>query len=248
MRLQQFIASCGLASRRGAEALIVEGRVTVNDETAQIGDRIDPLTDVVRVDGRILESEAKVYILLNKPRGLVTTARDTHGRGTVLDGLGALKTRVFPVGRLDLDVDGALLLTNDGDLAYTLTHPRFEVTKTYHAWVRGNVSLETASRLARGVLLEDGMTAPGRVRILARARTQTQIELEIHEGRNREVKRMCKLVGHPVKQLTRIAFAGLSVGSLPPGAWRVLTRKEIEALRAYAQPIDTGKPPRNSRG
>jgi pseudouridine synthase len=244
MRLQQFIASCGLASRRAAETLIAEGRVTVNGETSQIGDRIDPLTDVVRVDGRILESESKIYILLNKPRGLVTTVRDTHGRGTVMDCLGALKTRVFPVGRLDLDVDGALLLTNDGDLAYTLTHPRYEVTKTYHAWVRGNMTLETASRLARGVQLEDGMTAPGRVRILVRARNQTQIELEIHEGRNREVKRMCKQVGHPVKQLTRTAFAGLSTKSLPPGAWRVLTTKEIEALRACAQSIATAKPRR----
>lgn len=244
MRLQQFIASCGLASRRAAETLIAGGRVAVNGKTAQIGDRIDPLTDVVRVDGRILESEAKVYILLNKPRGLVTTVRDTHGRGTVMDCLGALNTRVFPVGRLDLDVDGALLLTNDGDLAYTLTHPRFEVAKTYHAWVRGNMTLETASKLARGVQLEDGMTAPGRVRILARARNQTQIELGIHEGRNREVKRMCKQVGHPVKHLTRTAFAGLSVESLPPGAWRVLTTTEIEALRVCAQSIETAKPPR----
>ncbi|MCL4694370.1 MAG: pseudouridine synthase, partial [Candidatus Hydrogenedentes bacterium] len=155
--------------------------------------------------------------------------------------------RVFPVGRLDLDVDGALLLTNDGDLAYALTHPRFEVKKTYHAWVRGEMSLDTAARLARGVQLDDGITAPARVKILSRVRGRTRIELVIHEGRNREVKRMCKAVGHPVRELTRVAFAGLSVEGLSPGTWRHLTRGEVEGLRAMVQPRDPSAAPRKHR-
>jgi len=234
MRLQQFIASCGRASRRGAEDLIAAGRVAVNGQTAQLGRRIDPRTDCVSVDGQVLEPERKIYILLNKPRGLVTTVRDTHGRGTVLDGLETLDERVFPVGRLDRDVEGVLFLTNDGDLAFRLTHPRFEVAKTYHAWVQGSMSLETAARLARGVQLEDGMTAPGRVRVLTRAKGQTQIELTIHEGRNREVKRMCSRVGHPVTRLTRVAFAGLTLGDLRTGEWRMLTSGEIASLKKCA--------------
>lgn len=244
MRLQHFIASCGVASRRAAESLIAAGRVTVNGETAQIGATVDPGVDSVHVDGRLLTSEQKVYLLLNKPRGVVTTVKDTHGRVTVLDCFDDLDARVFPVGRLDLDVDGALLLTNDGDLAYALTHPRFEVKKTYHAWVRGEVSLETAARLARGVQLDDGMTAPARVKILSRARGRTRIELVIHEGRNREVKRMCKAVGHPVRELTRVAFAGLSVEGLSPGSWRHLTIGEVEDLRAMVQPRDPSIAPR----
>ncbi len=231
MRLQQFIATCGLASRRRAEELIVEGRVTVNGVIAQLGAQVDPLTDKIAVDGRTLEPETSVYILLNKPRGVVTTVRDTHGRGTVMDCLAALDARVFPVGRFDRDVDGALLLTNDGELAFRLTHPRFEVTKTYRVWVTGDMSVETAARLARGVMLDDGLTARCQVKILSRMRGRTQIELVLHEGRNREVKRMCNAVNHPVKQLSRIAFAGLTVRNLSAGEWRQLDSEEVASLR-----------------
>lgn len=247
MRLQQFIASCGVASRRGAEALIVAGRVTVNHQTAQIGTTVDPAVDSVCIDGRPLSTEKKVYVLLNKPRGVVTTAKDTHGRDTVLKCLQEVGPRVFPVGRLDLDVDGALLLTNDGDLAYALTHPRFEIPKTYHVWVRGEMALETAMRLARGVRLDDGMTAPARVKILTRAPGRTRIELVLHEGRNREVKRMCKAVGHPVRDLTRVSFAGLSIDSLKPGAWRHLTEQEVQSLQALNRSPDQVSPPRKPR-
>lgn len=230
MRLQQFIAACGLASRRAAERLIADGRVTVNGQRAELGAQVDPAADHVAVDGQPLQPDQKIHILLNKPRGVITSAKDTRGRDTVMDCLSGLDARVFPVGRLDLDVEGTLLLTNDGDLAYRLTHPKYEIAKVYRVKVRGAMSGETADRLEKGVPLEDGMTAPCTVRIISSGPRTSEIELTLHEGRKREVKRMCAHVGHPVRELRRIAFGAVKLGTLKPGQWRKLSTAEVHAL------------------
>ncbi|MBI4558028.1 MAG: rRNA pseudouridine synthase [Candidatus Hydrogenedentes bacterium] len=231
IRLQKFLAECGLASRRTAEQLVASGRVTVNGKTAQLGDSIDPTSDQVLFDGKPVSSEKKVYILLNKPPGVISSVRDTHHRKTVLDCLTGVHARVFPVGRLDLDVEGALLLTNDGELAYRLTHPRYQVDKVYLARVKGAMSPETAMRLEKGVVLEDGATAPAKARILNRGARDTLIQLTLREGRKREVKRMCESVGHPVWELRRVAIANVRVKGLKPGEWRRLSDSEVLKLR-----------------
>lgn len=236
LRLQKYLADCGVASRRACEKLIEAGRVTVNGRIARLGEKADPARDAVLLDGRpIREETEKVYILLNKPRGTVTTARDTHGRSTVLDCLDGLRTRVFPVGRLDMDVEGVLFLTNDGELAHRLTHPSYEVEKVYQAWVRGQVSEETLRRFQQGITLEDGLTAPARAEILRTRPNATLLQLTLHEGKKREVKRMCEAVGHPVESLRRIAFGNLRSGGLRPGEWRCLTPQELAALRREAR-------------
>ncbi|HOC72379.1 MAG TPA: pseudouridine synthase, partial [Candidatus Hydrogenedentes bacterium] len=195
VRLQKFLAECGVASRRASEGLIEAGRVAVNGVTARVGQTVTPGVDRVTLDGAAVgETEEKVYLLLNKPLNCVTTARDTHGRRTVLECVRGLTSRVFPVGRLDFDVEGALLLTNDGELAFRLTHPRFEVEKVYLAWVLGAVTPEAARRLEAGVRLEDGMTSPAKVAVLNGGPKTSLIRLTIHEGRKHEVKRMCAAV------------------------------------------------------
>jgi len=234
IRLQKYLAECGIASRRGAEAMIAEGRVMINGEIARLGQTIDPERDRIQVDGHGIAQDNKVYIVLNKLAGTVTTASDTHGRRTVLDCVHGVKARVFPVGRLDMDVEGVLLLTNDGDLAHRLIHPSFEVEKIYQAWVYGHVTPEAIARLEQGVLLDDGMTAPAKASILKKGQNSTLIQLEIHEGRKREVKRMCAAVGHPVRVLQRVAFGDLRATGLRPGEWRYLTEAEVQALRFRA--------------
>ncbi|MDZ4859291.1 MAG: pseudouridine synthase [Candidatus Hydrogenedentes bacterium] len=230
MRLQQFMAASGVASRRASEAIITAGRVTVNGIVATLGQSVNPETDQVCVDGKPLATDTKVYVLLNKPRGVVTTAKDTHNRRTVLDCVSTLRSRVFPVGRLDFDVEGALLLTNDGELAYRLTHPKYQIEKVYLAWVQGRMTTDTAIRLEKGVELEDGMTAPAKVQILSLGENSTLVQLVLIEGRNREVKRMCMHVGHPVNELQRIAIGGVKVKGLQPGAWRLLAPSEVGRL------------------
>jgi len=231
MRLQRYLAQCGVASRRGAEQLISAQRVLVNGQPAKIGDTIDELTDEVSLDGRVVRPERNAYVVLNKPRGVVTTARDTHSRKTVLDCLGDVGARLFPVGRLDLDVEGVLLFTNDGELAHRLMHPRYEVEKVYLVWVQGRVRPETAMRMEKGVVLDDGPTAPAKAVVLQIGARSTLLRLTLREGRNREVKRMCAKVGHRVRELQRISFAGIRVKGLKPGEWRYLTEQEIAALR-----------------
>ena len=225
VRLNRFLAAAGLGSRRGVEALIHEGRVTVNGSVATIGQSVDDGDDV-RVDGRPVTTERRETVLLNKPAGVVTTAHDPQGRPTVV-GLVRSDVRLFPVGRLDRDTTGALLLTNDGDLAHRLMHPRHGVEKTYVVDVEGDPAPEALDRLRGGVELEDGITAPAAVRRLDTGR----IELRIHEGRNRQVRRMCEAVGHPVRRLHRSQYAALSVDDLEPGAWRILTEGELSDLR-----------------
>jgi pseudouridine synthase len=233
-RLQKYLAACGVASRRACEKLIEDGRVTVNGAVAAVGTQVEPGLDDIRLDGRPVRNDEKVYVVLNKPEGAVTTAHDTHGRATVIDCLRGVPSRVFPVGRLDMDVEGALLLTNDGELAYRLTHPKFEVDKVYLARVRGCMETETAMELERGVRLEDGMTAPARCVILNTGHQSTLVRLTLREGRKREVKRMCAAVGHPVETLHRIAFGNVRVKGLRPGEWRYLTSQEIAGLRKLA--------------
>jgi 23S rRNA pseudouridine2605 synthase len=232
LRLQKYLAQCGVASRRASEVLIEAGRVTVNGEPATLGMAVAPWRDDVQVDGHAVRPASQsIYLLLNKPRFTVTTAQDTHGRDTVFSHLQDVPQRVFAVGRLDYDVDGALLFTNDGELANRLAHPRYEVAKVYRVLVEGRLTDEAKAELETGVPLEDGITSPARVAILARKRLTTLIALTLHEGRKREVKRMCAAVGHPVKRLTRQSFAGITAEGLEPGQWRYLRDDEVAALR-----------------
>lgn len=226
MRLNAYLARAGVASRRGAEELIRAGRVRVNGEVAGLATFVGP-SDRVELDGRPLAPEPLAYVLLHKPAGVVTTASDPHGRRTVVELVG-LPQRVVPVGRLDVDTTGALLLTNDGPLSHRLMHPRYQVDKVYEAEVDGEPDDEALRRLAAGVDLEDGPTAPAGVRRLGPSR----LELTLHEGRKHQVKRMCEAVGHPVRRLHRSRYAGLTVEGLEPGAWRVLAAGELAALRA----------------
>jgi 23S rRNA pseudouridine2605 synthase len=225
MRLNAYLARAGVASRRAADELINAGRVRVNGRPGELNTFVGP-ADSVEVDGRRVGMQPLAYLLLHKPAGVVTTARDPHGRPTVV-GLVPGGPRVVPVGRLDADTTGALLLTNDGPLAHRLAHPRYEVDKVYEVEVEGDPGPAALRRLAAGVDLDDGRTAPARVRRLGRGR----LELTIHEGRKHQVKRMCEAVGHPVRRLHRSGYAGLALRGLAPGEWRELTRAEVEALR-----------------
>ena len=230
MRLNAYLARAGVASRRGAEDLIRAGRVRVNGEVAGLVTFVEP-RDIVEVDGSPIEPEPLTYVLLHKPAGVVTTARDPQGRPTVV-GLVGHERRVVPVGRLDADTTGALLLTNDGPLAHRLMHPRYEVGKVYEAEVEGEPSDEALAQLAEGVVLDDGRTAPARVRRLGPSR----VELTIHEGRKHQVKRMLQAVGHPVRRLHRNRYAGLTLDGLAPGEWRELTPEEVASLGAPGGP------------
>jgi len=225
MRLNAWLARSGVSSRRGADELIKAGRVTVNGAPGQLNTFVSQGDDV-RLDGRPLAKQTLAYVLLHKPAGVVTTARDPQGRPTVVD-LVDHPARVVPVGRLDADTTGALLLTNDGPLAHRLAHPRYRVDKVYEAEVEGEPSDEALRRLADGVELDDGPTAPARVRRLGPSR----VELILHEGRKHQVKRMCAAVGHPVRRLHRSGYAGLTLAGLEPGAWRELEPPEVDFLR-----------------
>ena len=246
MRLAKYLAHAGVASRRAAEQLVFGGRVTVGAETVR-----DPARDVtegdgVRVDGRAVTAGApseRVVYLVNKPKGVVSTAKDPQGRRTIVT-LVPSRERLYPVGRLDADSTGLILLTDDGDLAYRLTHPSFEVPKTYRATVRRPpVRRDAVQRLRDGIVLEDGRTAPARVKVLA----PDTLEITIHEGRKRQVRRMCEAVGHPVAALQRTAFGPLRLGRLPEGGHRRLTAEDIRALRQATRrrPARDAPPPRS---
>lgn len=227
-KLQKVLASRGIASRRVCEELIAAGRVTVNGEVARVGERVDVTLDFIEVDGVPLGVRpGLVHYLLNKPAGVVTTAADPQGRRTVVD-LVPPEPRVFPVGRLDADTEGLLILTNDGELTHALTHPSFGVDKEYLAHVEGTPSPAALRRLREGVDLDDGRTAPARVSMVAPG----VVRLVIHEGRNRQVRRMCAAVGHPVRRLVRVRIGALNDRTLAPGAWRELSLAEVNALRA----------------
>ncbi len=232
-RLQKVLARVGIGSRRVCEDLIAEGRVTVDGEVAVLGRRVDVETALIELDGAPIGVRPDlVHYLLNKPAGVVTTADDPQGRPTVV-GLVPAEPRVFPVGRLDVDTEGLLLLTNDGELAHRLTHPSFGVEKEYVAELEGSPSRAALRRLREGVELDDGTTAPARAALLE----PSVVRLTVHEGRNRQVRRMCDAVGHPVVRLIRTRIGPLADRSLAPGAWRELTGDEVRSLqRAVAGP------------
>ena len=225
-RLQKVLAQAGIGSRRVCEDFIDEGRITVNGEVAVLGRRVDPEHDLIEFDGAAIGVRpGLVHYLLNKPAGVVTTSEDTHGRSTVVQ-LVPAEPRVFPVGRLDAETEGLLLLTNDGELTHRLTHPSFGVEKEYLAQVRGNPTRGELRRLREGVELEDGPTAPAKASLVG---TDT-VKLVIHEGRNRQVRRMCDAIGHPVIRLVRTRIGPLTDTRLAPGEWRPLTVAEVRSL------------------
>jgi 23S rRNA pseudouridine2605 synthase len=228
VRLNAFLARAGVASRRRADELVRAGRVLVNGVPGELNTVVGA-HDVVEVDGQRVERQRLAYVLLHKPAGVVTTARDPQGRPTVVE-LVAHDVRVVPVGRLDADTTGALLLTNDGPLAHRLAHPRYGVPKVYEAEVEGSPGEDALAVLRDGVELEDGRTAPAEARLLR----PDLVELTLHEGRKRQVKRMLEAVGHPVRRLHRSRYAGLGVDGLEPGEWRELSRAEVAELRRTA--------------
>lgn len=234
VRLQKLIAGTGLSSRRKAEMLIASGRVSVNGKiVTELGTKVDPGRDHVKVDGKHLTSaQPFVYLMLNKPKNVMSTLDDPGGRTTVKDFLRGVSVRVFPVGRLDFDSEGLMLLTNNGELAQALLHPRYHVPKTYLIKVKGVLKDEDITHLERGIRLEDGMTSPAHVKKVRKVEANSWLEITIREGRKHQVKRMLDAVGHPVLKLLRIRMGPLSLGGLEPGEFRFLTDRETNALRA----------------
>jgi 23S rRNA pseudouridine2605 synthase len=241
-RLQKLLSIAGVASRRASEELITQGRVEVNGEIVRtLGSKADPQNDVIKVDGRRLRFDTRPrYILLNKPKGVVTTRQDPEKRRTVIDLLTGVREYVYPVGRLDYDSQGLLLLTSDGDLAARLTHPRHAVERVYEAIVIGTPAEEDLERLRRGVFLDGARTAPAEVRRAstvdkgsrrASREALTKLVITLREGRNRQVRRMCASIGHPVRKLTRTRMGPIKLGDLRPGHWRDLTPREVEKLK-----------------
>lgn len=249
VRLQKFLAHAGVASRRASEELIVSGRVQVNGKTVtELGTKVVPGSDSVKVDGKLIRSpERKVYYLLNKPVGYVTTVKDPEGRPTVLS-LVNVKERIYPVGRLDYDSEGLLLLTNDGDVAYALTHPRFKVVKRYLVEVKHVPSPKALKQLAKGVYLPDGKTAPAQVKLVSTGNDRAILDIAIHEGRNRQVRRMFGALGHPVLKLKRFQMGPLDLEGIGPGEYRPLRPNEIAALKQLAaQAAEEGRSGRSHR-
>jgi 23S rRNA pseudouridine2605 synthase len=233
IRLQKVIAGTGLASRRKAEEWIAAGRVTVNGKVVtELGTKVDPDRAHIKVDGKHISSaQPYVYLLLNKPKNVMSTLNDPAGRPTVKDFLRGISVRVFPVGRLDFDSEGLMLLTNHGDLAQTLLHPRYHVPKTYLIKVKSVLTDAEIAQLEKGIKLEDGMTSPATVKKVRKAEANSWVEITIHEGRKHQVKRMLEAVGHPVIKLTRVKMGPLTLGDLGSGEFRFLTDREANALR-----------------
>jgi pseudouridine synthase len=233
VRLNKFLSEAGVASRREADRWILEGRVSVNRKIVdELGVKVDEDQDVVKVDGVTVRKESRpVYILLNKPAGYLVTLKDPFHRPTVRDLIPSSLGRIFPVGRLDFESEGALLLTNDGELAYRLTHPRFGALKIYVAKVRGEPDERALRRLERGVSLEGKKTAPAKAALLTANPKSSRLRIELREGRKREVREMCRAVGHPVLELRRVEFAGLGLKPLKPGEWRHLEPREVRRLK-----------------
>ena len=234
MRLQKYMAECGVASRRKAEEMIAEGRVTVNSvKITEMGTQVEA-GDEVRVDGQVIRPETeKRYVMYHKPAGEVTTVSDPEGRRCVLDHFRDYPVRLYPVGRLDYDSEGLLLLTNDGTLTERMLHPSHQVDKTYLARVTGSVTMDEVRQLRSGVMLDDHKTAPAKVRVIKLEAEAAVVLVTIHEGRNRQVRRMFEETGHQVTQLRRVRFGPLDLGDLPRGKWRELTAEEVRSLAAY---------------
>ena len=232
MRLEKFLSESGIASRRDAKKYISEGRVAVNGKGVLIpGTHIAPARDEVTLDGEpVCGQPRRIYLMLNKPAGYVTTVRDERGRPTVMALVDDISERIYPVGRLDLDTEGLLLMTNDGDFAHKILHPSHEIQKTYNAWVEGHPDRGTIQRLRDGIEIEDGITAAAQVNQIERTESESQFRVVIHEGRKRQIRRMFHAVGHDVLHLERIRIGSLTLGRLPIGKYRPLTPSEIESL------------------
>ncbi|OGQ96586.1 MAG: pseudouridine synthase [Deltaproteobacteria bacterium RIFOXYD12_FULL_57_12] len=231
-RLQKILARAGIASRRTAEEYIKQGRVRIDGQiVTDMGIRVDPSRHRIDFDGRpIAAAEKKIYLLLNKPKGYVTTLRDPEGRPVVTSLLMGIAGRLFPVGRLDMDTEGALLLTNDGDLAQRILHPSYEVRKTYVAKVVGQPDQQKLDQLSQGIMLEGRRTWPAKLRVLARTKQDSTIEIIIHEGRKRQVRLMFAAIGHRVIDLKRTAYGNLQIGGLPSGKYRLLSREDLDLI------------------
>lgn len=234
IRLQKYMANCGVASRRASEKLIEEGRVKVNGILiTEQGKTVDPEIDHVEVDGKPIEAEGTtVYILLNKPTGFVTTAKDQFGRKTVIDLLKGFETRVYPIGRLDYQTSGLLILTNDGDLTLKLTHPKHEIYKTYVATVEGEIGPSQITHLCEGVDIGDFVTSPAKAELIKATLSESLVKISIREGKYRQVRRMFEAIGHPVKELQRTDIGKLNLSGLREGDWRYLTEEEVAYLKA----------------
>lgn len=236
IRLQKHLSECGIASRRKAEELIDVGKVRVNGRIARLGDKVDPKRDKVTVNGKnVIAVTNKVYIMLHKPRGFVTTMSDEFGRKSVADLVKDVGVKVFPVGRLDRDSEGLLLMTNDGEMANTLTHPSSLVNKTYRVTVAGEADTERVEKLCNGIELDGRKTLPCDVFVIERKPDRTVLNFIIHEGRNRQIRRMCEAVGLDVLRLKRTEIAGVKLGMLPPGSWRELNAREMQRLEGISK-------------
>jgi 23S rRNA pseudouridine2605 synthase len=233
-RLQKVISHAGIVSRREAERLITEGRVAVNGcIVTQLGTKVEPTRDKINVDGRLVKSfPGKVYVLMNKPAGYVSTLKDPQERPVVTDLLDRINTRVFPVGRLDYDAEGVLLLTNDGELAHRLQHPRYGISRTYEVKVKDVPANSELSSLRKGVRLEDGITLPAKAKFLKKTTINCWLKITLYEGKNRQVKRMCAAIGHPVLKIKRVSLGPLSLGDVSRGKYRHLTQDEVKELYA----------------
>ena len=239
MRLQKFMAECGVASRRKSEILIENGAVKINGKVAKIGDKINPKTDKVYVHNKrivIKKKGGKRYIMLNKPRGYVTTMSDELNRKCVADLVKSIPERVYPVGRLDKDSEGLLLLTNDGDFANTVMHPKKKINKVYHVSVKPDMTEEQAKTISAGVVIDGRKTAPCEVRVMNRSENRANVEMVLHEGRNREIRKMCETQGIEVVRLKRISIGSVKMGRLKQGQWRDLTFDEVKKLSANPNP------------
>nr|WP_026894071.1 pseudouridine synthase [Clostridiisalibacter paucivorans] len=233
MRLQKYMAKCGVASRRKSENIILEGRVKVNGKTiTELGIKVDPDKDVVILDNKIIRMEKNnVYIIINKPEGYVTTVSDQFNRPTVIDLIRSIDERIYPVGRLDYDTSGLLILTNDGNLTYKLTHPKHEINKEYIAKIKGIPNNKSLNEFRNGLKIEDYVTSKANIEIIETYRQNSQVKIIIHEGKNRQVRKMCGKIGHPVIKLKRVAIGDLNIDKMKTGEWRFLTSKEVEYLK-----------------
>ncbi|MCX7746618.1 MAG: rRNA pseudouridine synthase [Clostridia bacterium] len=235
VRLQKYLAECGVASRRKSEELIKSGQVAINGKVVtELGTKVSE-KDEVTVEGRLVsQTEQKVYVLLNKPTGYVTTVKDQFGRASVVDLIKEIRERVYPVGRLDYDTSGLLILTNDGELTYHLTHPKHEIEKVYNAFIEGVPTEEEIKRFQEGLKIEDYITSPAKFRIIKKENRNTWVEIVIHEGKNRQVRKMCEAIGHKVIALKRIAIGSIILGNLEEGKWRYMRNEELDALKNFS--------------
>lgn len=230
-RLQKILAKAGIASRRKAEQLILEGRIRINGRVvSEVGSKADPILDTITCDNRPIVIEEKIYILLNKPAGYVTTLSDPQGRPVVSDLVANIPLRLFPVGRLDLETEGALLMTNDGELGNAILHPRYEVNKTYEATIIGSPAEEKLNLLRQGIRIDGVQTRPAQIRVLKRRKEQTQVEVIIHEGKKRQVRKMFQAISHRVLHLKRTAYGNLRLGALPVGKYRILSQNDLKNI------------------